>query len=643
MKKKKYTSKNIKYFKNIEHIRKRPSMYIGDININGLHHILYEVLNNSLDEYSMGFCNQIFVIINNNKSITIEDNGRGIPIDIYKKKKKSALEIIMTKIGSGGKFDKSSYKFSSGLHGVGLSCVNALSKKLVIKIYRNNLIYKQKYYKGNPLYNVKVINKNKIKKNGTKIKYTIDDSIFKYTKYNYNLILKYLEELSFLNKNLKFFLYDKRTNNKKIILSSNGLKDFIDYLDIKKKNLVIKKDFYLNKKIKNKIYIELIIRFKYFSNEKILSYVNNIKTINGGTHVIGLKKALIKTFKKYIYLKKNNDDINININNINKDIIEGILAILSIKLNNPEFEGQTKNSLANKDIIILIEEIINFNLNIFLEENPIFCKKLINKILINYKARNMAKKIKENIQKKNINLYKNIIPNKFSDCTYDDPNKCEIFLVEGDSAGGTAKQGRNRKFQAILPLKGKILNVEKTIKNKFLDNNEIKNIFSVLNVFLEKKNCFLELNIKKLKYKKIIIMTDADIDGKHISTLILTFLFKCMRILINKGYVYIANPPLYMIKKNKKKIYIWNELEKKKIIDNNKNKKIYIQRYKGLGEMNSNQLWDTTMNPKKRFLKRIYIKNFNKSNIMFNILMGENILDRKKFIKKNYFLAKINI
>ncbi|MDH3004492.1 MAG: DNA gyrase subunit B [Candidatus Shikimatogenerans sp. JK-2022] len=638
MKNNNYTAKNIEYLEGIEHIRKRPSMYIGDINIKGLHHLFYELLDNSLDEYLEGYCNKIKIIINNNKSITIEDNGRGIPIDYNKKLNKTALELVLTKIGAGGKFNKKNYKISSGLHGVGLSCVNALSKKLVIKIYRNNKIYKQIYSKGKPISKLEI--KGKTKKNGTKIKYIIDDKIFKYKKYEYKIIYNKLKEISFLNKKLNFFLYDKRKKIKKYIYSKNGLKDYIKYIDNNNKNLIINKDLIINKIYKN-INFKSLIRFKYKIKDNIISFVNNIKTINGGTHITGFKRGLTKSFKKYLNLYQNNNNIIKNIKG--KDIIDGLITIINIKLSNPEFEGQTKNKLVNKNIIGIIEKIIYNYFNNFLEKNPIYRKKLLDKIILSYKSRYAAKKIKESILNKNIKIYNKIsgIPGKLSDCTYENPNKCEIFLVEGDSAGGTAKQGRDRKFQAILPLKGKILNVQKSIESKILNNEEIKNIFLALGVNLQKKNNKIELYIKKLKYKKIIIMTDADVDGKHISSLIITFLFKYMKKLIYKGYIYIARPPLYLIKYKNKKKYLWNEFEKNKIIK--KYKKINIQRYKGLGEMNSDQLWETTMNPKTRKLYRIYIKNKKKSKKIFNILMGNKVKPRKKFIKKNSKYAKLDI
>ncbi|WOX79229.1 DNA gyrase/topoisomerase IV subunit B [Candidatus Shikimatogenerans bostrichidophilus] len=632
----KYTAKNIKYLNSIEHIRKRPSMYIGDVNINGLHHLFFELLDNSLDEYLEGYCKNIYVTINNDTTITIEDDGRGIPIDIYKNNKKSALELVMTKIGAGGKFDKSSYKYSSGLHGVGLSCVNALSKKIKVEIYRNNLIYEQKYSKGYPLYNIKV--KGKTNKSGTKIKYVIDDEIFIYKKYNYNIIYKHLREISYINKTIKIFLSDQRYKIKKDLYSINGLKDYINYIDNNKNKIIFNKDIYIKKVLKN-FYIELIIRYNFSNKEIIISYINNINTINGGTHIIGFKRGLTKSFKNYIK-KYNNKLYKLNISG--KDIREGIITIISIKMINPQFQGQTKTSLVNKEIIGIVEKIIFNYFNNFLEENPIYRKKLIEKVIISLKSRKASKEARKLLYN-NHNKYKNIsgIPGKLSDCTYNDPNKCEIFLVEGDSAGGTAKQGRNRKFQAILPLKGKIINVEKSKINKIFKNNEIKNIFLALGIYLENKNNKIILNIKKLKYKKIIIMTDADVDGKHITSLILTFIFRYMTILIKKGYIYIAKPPLYIIKKYKKKIYIWNDKDKKRYI--NKNKNIYIQRYKGLGEMNSDQLWETTMNPKKRILKKVIIKNYKKSNKLFNILMGDKVKPRKEFIKKYSLLANLDI
>ncbi|WGH25132.1 MAG: DNA gyrase subunit B [Candidatus Shikimatogenerans bostrichidophilus] len=638
-----YTAKNIQYLESIEHIRKRPSMYIGDININGLHHLLYELLDNSLDEYLEGYCNKIIIYINKNDTITIEDNGRGIPIDYHKKIKKTALELVLTKIGAGGKFDKSSYKISSGLHGVGLSCVNALSKLLIVTIYRNNYIYKQIYSKGKALTKLKILGKTK--KTGTRIKYTIDDNIFNYKKYNYNIIYNKLKEISFLNKGLKIFFYDKRIKIRKKIISKNGLKDYIDYIDKEgKNNLIINKDIIIKKTYKN-IKIELIIRYKNNIKETIISYVNNVKTIDGGTHITGFKRGLTKSFKKYIYIYFNKKNKFINKDKIKgKDIREGLISIITIKLSNPEFEGQTKTKLVNKNLTGLIEKVISTEINNYLEENPNNRKKLLDKIILSYKSRYAAIRAKEFVLNKNIKTYNKIggIPGKLSDCSYDIPNKCEIFLVEGDSAGGTAKQGRDRKYQAILPLKGKILNVEKSIASKILNNDEIKNIFLALGVYLEKRKKKIELNIEKLKYKKIIIMTDADVDGKHISSLILTFFYRYMKKLIEKGYIYVAKPPLYMIKYKNKKIYIWKEVDKNKYI-NNKNNKIKIQRYKGLGEMNADQLWTTTMNPKTRKLKKIYIKNNDKSKIIFNILMGENVKPRKEFIIKNAKFANIDI
>ncbi|WGH24582.1 MAG: DNA gyrase subunit B [Candidatus Shikimatogenerans bostrichidophilus] len=633
-----YTAKNIQYLEGIDHIRKRPSMYIGDTNINGLHHLLYELLDNSLDEFLEGYCNKIKIIIFKNDKISIEDNGRGIPIDYNKKNKKTALELVLTKIGAGGKFDNKTYKISSGLHGVGLSCVNALSKKLNINIFRNNKIYNQIYSKGKPITKLKILGYTY--KTGTRIKFTIDNKIFKYRKFNYNIIVNKLKEICFLNKGLKIYLFDKRIKKKDILYSDKGLLDYINYIDTNNKKSVIKKDIYIKDNINN-IYIETILRYKYNIKEKIISFVNNIKTINGGTHITGFKRGLTKSFKKYLNyinsIKKNIDKIK------GKDIRDGLIVILTIKMSNPEFEGQTKSKLVNKNITGLIEKIFKKHINKFLEENPKESKKILDKIILSYRSRFAAQKVKESIFNKKNRIYNKItgIPGKLADSTYDKPDKCEIFLVEGDSAGGTAKQGRDRKYQAILPLKGKILNVQKSVETKILTNNEIKNIFLALGVNLEKKKGKIILNINKLRYKKIIIMTDADVDGKHITSLILAFIFKYMKILIYKGYIYIARPPLYYIYNSKIKEYVWDELRKNEII--NKYKNVRIQRYKGLGEMNSDQLWNTTMNPKTRKLKSIVIKNNKSSKIIFNILMGENVGPRKKFIKKYYKYAYLDI
>ncbi|XCC45342.1 MAG: toprim domain-containing protein [Candidatus Shikimatogenerans sp. Ttur] len=533
-----YTSNKIKYINDIKHIRLRPSMYIGNTSIEGLHQLIYEVINNSVDEHTAGFCNIIKIKLYKNNIIKIIDNGRGIPIEINKKHKKPALELILTKLGTGGKFNNKLYKMSGGLHGVGLSCVNALSKKFIIKIFKNKYIYKQIYKKGKPISKIKKIKKTKL--NGTNITFIPDNKIFHNLKFNKKYIKKYIKELSYINNKLKFFFYYNK--KKTIYYSKKGIKLFFKKINNKKK-IINNKYIYIYNKNK-KINIEIIFSYNNSLKEKIISYVNNIKTIQGGTHIIGFKKGINKTLN--MNFKKNN-----NIKITNKYFKIGLIAILNIKINNPKFEGQTKNKLTNLKIINLIKNITYLSFNIFLKKNNIFLKKLYKKILLYYKYKQEIIKKKELIYKKK-KFLSNILPNKLSDCLFNKKYKSELYLVEGDSAGGTAKQGRNREFQAILPLKGKIINSEKSIQNKVLENNEIKNIFLSLGIFYKKK----KIIISKIRYKKIIIMTDADIDGQHIITLILTFFIKYLNILIKKGYLYIVYPPLYLIKYKNKKIYI---------------------------------------------------------------------------------------
>lgn len=635
-----YTSKNIQYIDGIEHVRLRPSMYIGDLGIQGLHHMVYEVVDNSIDESLSGFCNKIYVTIHKDNSITILDNGRGIPVDLHKKKGISALELVMTKIGAGGKFDNNSYKVSGGLHGVGISCVNALSSNLIAKVYRNGKIYEQKYSRGIPISKIKIIGKcnNKV---GTKISFKADKLIFKKIKYNYSILMNRLRELSYLNKGLSIYLLDEREIDKngnfkkKIFFSKKGIKEFLIFIEKKNDNII-----YIKKK-NLKLELELAMRFNSSFKEKIYSYVNNINTSQGGTHISGFKRALTKTLKKFFYkffpLKKNKIEIT------GKNLREGLTAILAIRIINPQFEGQIKNKLVNNEIIGLVEKIINKHISIFFKKNFFFLKKILKKIFLAVKAQKTLKKARELINKKT-SIHK-FLPIKLADCSFNDPNLCEIYLVEGDSAGGTAKQGRERKFQAVFPLRGKILNVEKNLINKIFDNEEIKNILSALGVyiFFEKKK--INLNIDNLRYKKIIIMTDADIDGSHISTLILTLFFKYMRILIEKGYIYIATPPLFLIKTFNKKFYAWNEKERNKILKKlkmNSLKKISVQRYKGLGEMNAEQLWETTMNPRNRTLRKVTISNLKIAKNIFYMLMGKNVIPRKKFLEKNSIFANID-
>ncbi|ASS46954.1 DNA gyrase subunit B [Candidatus Karelsulcia muelleri] len=643
-----YTSKNIKFLDGIEHVRLRPSMYIGDIGIKGLHHMVYEVINNSIDESLSGFCDKIYVTIHKDNSITVLDNGRGIPVELHEKEGISALELVMTKIGAGGKFDNNSYKFSGGLHGVGISCVNALSSKLIAKIFRNGKIYVQKYSRGIPISKLEIIGDSKNQR-GTQITFKADKLIFKNISYNYSILKNKLRELSFLNKGLSISLLDERKIyktgffKKNHFFSKKGIKEFLMFIEKNKESIIENykskksriKDFFYLKKKKKKLNLELVMRYNSSYKEKIFSYVNNIKTSEGGTHISGFKKALTKTFKKYFSKNRRFKKLKIS----GGYFIEGLTAILTIKIINPKFEGQTKNKLVNYEIIGLVEKIVKTKFNSFLEKNPLYLKKILNKVFLSAKACQAYKRVRELIKtskKKNL-------PIKLADCSSKNPNLCELYLVEGDSAGGTAKQGRERKFQAVLPLRGKILNVEKSIKNKIFENEEIKNIFLALGVFFFKKKNIIKLNINKIRYKKIIIMTDADIDGSHISTLVLTFFFRYMRILIEKGYIYIATPPLFLIKNYKKKIYAWTSKEREKILKlNSFLKGISIQRYKGLGEMNAEQLWETTMNPIRRTLRKVTIHNINIANKIFSMLMGENVLPRKQFIETNALFAKID-
>ncbi|AWU44568.1 DNA topoisomerase (ATP-hydrolyzing) subunit B [Blattabacterium punctulatus] len=639
-----YTADSIQSLEGIEHIRMRPSMYIGDVGIRGLHHLVYEVIDNSVDEALAGFCNRIFVTIHKNGFITVIDNGRGIPIEIHKKEGKSALEVVMTKIGAGGKFDKNSYKVSGGLHGVGISCVNALSRTLIVTIYRNGKIYQQEYFKGKTLYNVKCLGKTNRK--GTKIYYLADKSIFSSITYDYNILVKRLQELSFLNKGLHLFLKDERTNienqKKEYFFSKNGLNEYLTILDKNKESLTKNIIFFEGEK--DSTIIELAMQYNTSFKEEIYSYVNNIHTSDGGTHLTGFRRALTRTLKKYTdgYIFSSNKD---KIEFTGDDFREGITAILSIRVMEPKFEGQTKTKLSNHEVGGIVEKFVGERLNSYLEENPNDRKKIIDKVILAAKARQASKKARELIQKKNP-IYNNILPGKLADCSFNDPENCEIYLVEGDSAGGTAKQGRDRKFQAILPLRGKILNVEKAMEYKIFENEEIINIFTSLGVSIDdKEENTKNLNIQKLRYNKIIIMTDADIDGSHISTLILTLFFRYMKPLIEKGHIYIATPPLYLIRKGNRSQYAWSDQERESIVHQLGGRKnnINIQRYKGLGEMNAEQLWETTMNPKKRTLRKINIENIFEADKIFSILMGDEVPPRRNFIEKNAIHAKIDV
>ncbi|WP_185864045.1 DNA topoisomerase (ATP-hydrolyzing) subunit B [Blattabacterium cuenoti] len=628
-----YTADSIQSLEGIEHIRLRPSMYIGDVGIRGLHHLVYEVIDNSVDEALAGFCNKIWVTIHKNGFITVLDNGRGIPIDVHKKEKKSALEVVMTKIGAGGKFDKNSYKVSGGLHGVGISCVNALSEKLIVTIYRNNKIYQQEYFKGKALYSVKCLGKTNLQ--GTKIYYLADYSIFNSIIYHYEILANRLKELSFLNKGLYLFLKDERKEIKEHFFSKNGLREYLPILDKNQESLT-KKILFIEGEKDNTI-VEVAMQYNTSFKEKIYSYVNNINTNEGGTHLSGFRRALTRTFKKY-----SEGFLSHKIEFTGDDLREGITAIISVRVMDPQFEGQTKTKLSNHEVGGIVDKIVGDALYSYLEENPSDRKKIFDKITLAAKARQAAKKARELIQKKT--PISSILPGKLADCSFNNPEDCEIYLVEGDSAGGTAKQGRDRKFQAILPLRGKILNVEKAMQYKIFENEEIKNIFTSLGVSIETEEDQKILNIKKLRYNKIIIMTDADIDGSHISTLILTLFFRYMKPLIKEGYIYIATPPLYFIRKGNHSQYAWNDQERETIIHQlGGRKSVNIQRYKGLGEMNAEQLWETTMNPKKRTLRQVNIDDDSEADKIFSILMGDEVPPRRNFIEKNAIHAKIDV
>lgn len=644
MNEKKYTADSIQSVEGIDHVRLRPSMYIGDTNLRGLHHLVYEVVDNSIDEVLAGYCNTIYVIINEDNSITVKDNGRGIPVDIHKKEKKSALEVVMTKIGAGGKFNNDSYKVSGGLHGIGISCVNALSDKLIATIYRNGKIYRQEYSRGKSLYEVKEIGYSSDR--GTEITFLPDSTIFTNIIYHYDILATRLRELSFLNQGTKINIIDKRQQNKngksisEIFYSENGLKEFVLFID--KNRDPIMDVIYINT-LELEVSIEVALRYNTTYTENIHSYVNNINTHDGGTHLTGFRRAVTRTFKKFVdenISSKEKDKIEIT----GDDFREGLTAVISIKMINPQFEGQTKTKLGNSEISKVVDKVVGEMLNNFLEENPKQARLIFEKVLLAARARQAAKKAREMVQKK-YPVGRGGLPGKLADCSSNNAEECEIYLVEGDSAGGTAKQGRDRHFQAILPLRGKILNVEKAMVHKVFENEEIKNIYAALGITIGTNEDSKAINLSQLRYHKIIIMTDADIDGSHISTLILTFFFRYMKKLIENQYVYIATPPLYLISKGYKKYYAWDDNEREKIILKflPDRRGINVQRYKGLGEMNKEQLWETTMNPELRTLRLITIKNAIEADRTFSMLMGEEVGPRREFIEKNASYAKIDV
>jgi DNA gyrase subunit B len=640
-KKQDYSADSIQALEGMEHVRMRPSMYIGDVGTRGLHHLVYEVVDNSIDEAMAGHCDRIDVIINEDNSVTTKDNGRGIPVDLHKKEGVSALEVVMTKIGAGGKFDKDSYKVSGGLHGVGVSVVNALSKHLKATVYRNGKIWEQEYERGKTLYPVKSVGDSD--KRGTEVTFTPDDSIFTLSQeYSYDTLASRLRELSFLNKKLTITLLDKRNKNDKgefesdTFYSDEGLSEFIRYLDATREPLM--KDVIAFEGEKNGVPVEVAMIYNTSYTENLHSYVNNINTHEGGTHLSGFRRGLTHTLKKYADSSGMLDKLKFEI--AGDDFREGLTAIISVKVAEPQFEGQTKTKLGNREVSASVSQAVSEMLSDYLEEHPDDAKTIVQKVILAAQARHAANKAREMVQRKTV-MSIGGLPGKLSDCSEQDPAKCEVFLVEGDSAGGTAKQGRDRAFQAILPLRGKILNVEKAMVHKVFENEEIKNIFTALGVTIGTEDDSKALNLSKLRYHKVVIMCDADIDGSHIETLILTFFFRYMKELIENGHIFIATPPLYLIKRGAKSRYAWSEDERTQILQEfGEGSK--IQRYKGLGEMNASQLWDTTMNPEYRTLRKVMIENGSEADRIFSMLMGDDVPPRRAFIEKNAIYANID-
>jgi DNA gyrase subunit B len=641
-----YSAENIQVLEGLEAVRKRPSMYIGDTGVKGLHHLVYEVVDNSIDEALAGHANTITVNILKDNSIRVEDNGRGIPTGMMQKEKKSALEVVMTVLHAGGKFDKDTYKVSGGLHGVGVSCVNALSIHLKAEVNREGKTWVQEYSKGKPQYDVKVVGDTD--KRGTIITFTPDAEIFSQTtEYKYDTLASRLRELSYLNKGISLTLTDERELDEEgnfvseLFLSEGGLKEFVQYLDGNRPSLIAEPIYVEG--LKNGIPVELALQYNDSYSENVHSYVNNINTHEGGTHIAGFRRGLTRTLKAYA--DKSGLLKNVKIEITGDDFREGLTAVISVKVQEPQFEGQTKTKLGNSEVMGAVDIAVGEALNNYLEENPREAKLIINKVLIAATARAAARKAREMVQRKSI-MGGSGLPGKLADCSDNDPVKCELYLVEGDSAGGTAKQGRDRNFQAILPLKGKILNVEKAMEHKIYENDEIKNMFTALGVSIGTPEDDKALNLTKLRYHKIVIMTDADIDGSHITTLILTFFFRYMKALIEAGYVYIAAPPLYLVKKGKEQEYCWNDQQRDVAVQRlkgaGKEESVHIQRYKGLGEMNAEQLWETTLNPATRTLMQATIDNAAECDHTFSMLMGDEVAPRRDFIERNAKYAKID-
>jgi DNA gyrase subunit B len=639
-----YSADSIQVLEGLEAVRKRPAMYIGDVNEKGLHHLVYEVVDNSIDEALAGHCDNIDVVIHEDNSISVTDNGRGIPTDMMTKENKSALEVVLTVLHAGGKFDKDSYKVSGGLHGVGVSCVNALSIHLKAEIHREGQIFVQEFERGKPMYPVKVVGNSD--RTGTIITFKPDDTIFYTTTYKYDILSARLRELAFLNAGITLRLTDERDRNeageprREEFFSNEGLKEFVEYIDGVREKLIDETIHITTEK--NDIPVEIALHYNTSFTENIHSYVNNINTIEGGTHLTGFRRGLTRTLKNYAdksgMLEKLKFDIS------GDDFREGLTAVVSVKVAEPQFEGQTKTKLGNSEVSASVDQAVSEMLSIYLEEHPKDAKQIVGKVVLAAQARHAARKARELVQRKTV-MTGGGLPGKLADCADKDPEKCEIYLVEGDSAGGTAKQGRDRQFQAILPLRGKILNVEKAMQHRVFDSEEVRNIFTALGVSIGTEEDSKALNISKLRYHKIIIMTDADVDGSHIATLIMTLFFRYMVELIKNGYLYIATPPLYLVKKGKREDYAWTEQQRLQLIEeygNGKESTVHVQRYKGLGEMNAEQLWDTTMNPEFRTLRQVTIENAAEADHVFSMLMGDDVPPRRQFIEDHATYANID-
>jgi len=644
-----YGADSIQVLEGLEAVRKRPAMYIGDISVKGLHHLVYEVVDNSIDEALAGYCKNILVTIHEDNSVSVEDDGRGIPTAMHSKEKRSALEVVMTVLHAGGKFDKGSYKVSGGLHGVGVSCVNALSTKLHVTVQRDGKIFEQEYQTGIPRYPVREIGTSGT--TGTKVQFWPDATIFLTTVYNKDILESRLRELAYLNKKVRITLMDMREQDDnqqpftKVFYSEGGIVEFVELLDKNagRNPLIPKVLFVEGYDQSTHVSVEVALNYNDSFNEHIYSYVNNINTIEGGTHVAGFRRSLTRVFKSYGDRNGLFEKAKVEIEG--DDFREGLSAIISVKVPEPQFEGQTKTKLGNSEVMGVVDTTVSKVLDAYLEENPRDAKNIINKVILAAQARAAARKARELVQRKSV-LTGGGLPGKLADCSDRDPERCELFLVEGDSAGGTAKQGRDRSYQAILPLRGKILNVEKAMEHKIYDNEEIRNMFTALGVKMGTPEDPKALDLSKLRYHKLIIMTDADVDGSHIATLILTFIYRYMTELVEQGYVYIAQPPLYLVKKGKEQAYAWNEEQRKALIEKigaGKEESVNVQRYKGLGEMNADQLWDTTMNPETRTLKRVTIESAAEADMVFSMLMGDEVAPRRDFIESHAKYAKLDV